>query len=365
MKVAFRADASPKIGTGHIMRCLTLANGLAARGHDCCFFVRSQPGDHIDHIRNCGFPVYEVHRTSHETGFSESETPYLSWLGCTPAEDARACQKAISQIKPDWIVLDHYSLDSSWTSTINSDAKALVIDDLANRTHDCDILLDQTLGRASADYSSLVPNHCNILCGAEYALLRPEFSDLRSYSINRRKNRKIKTILISLGGVDKDNITGKIINALASTEFVHDCHFVVILGSSSPWIEEIKSELDAFPGSSELQINVTKMAALMAESDLAIGAGGSTSWERCCLGLPTIMIVLAENQRKVAFELEQYGAVVLIKELTRIQDELKELYTRISSSNMVEKLSKKSSEVTDGKGCSKVIKVMEVYSKAN
>lgn len=356
MKVVFRADASLQIGTGHVMRCLTLARGLASRGHECSFLIRRQDGNLAEYISECGFPVYESPLNGQN---ATGQGLYGEWLACSPEEDAYDFRCQIQSLKPDWIVLDHYALGHSWIDALNTDARVLVVDDLANRKHACDLLLDQTLGREPADYVELVPGQCQILCGAQYALLRPEFKELRTYSLNRRKNPAIKQILVAMGGIDKDNATEKVLSVLAKSNALSSAKLVVVLGSASPWVNDVEEFLKVFP-EAELRVNEKSMADLMADSDLAIGAAGSTSWERCCLGLPTILVVLAENQRKVAFELERFGAAMVVNSLGLIDEDLSFSIRKVLDNPIYyETLSKRSAEVTDGTGCIKVIEAME------
>jgi len=189
----------------------------------------------------------------------------------------------------------------------------MVIDDLADRPHACDLLLDQTFGREATDYHPFVPAACRLLCGSQYALLRPEFAALRPYSLQRRAQPTLRELLITMGGVDKDNATGQVLQALRSCRLPADCRITVVMGATAPWLDEIRKEAQDMPWPTRVLVGVSDMAQLMADSDLAIGAAGATSWERCCLGLPTIMLVLAENQRKIAEELCEAGAAHLIE----------------------------------------------------
>lgn len=366
MKVLFRADASLSIGSGHVMRCLTLAQGLTDRGHHCEFIVRKCPDNQATLITDRGFTVHELPPIYDCEAFEDPKNIYLNWLGCSLEQDAMAVKPFIDRVKPDWVVIDHYALDARWTKALQSDSKFLVIDDLANRQHQCDLLLDQTLGRVLNDYSEFVPPHCKVLAGARYALLRPEFSELRQYSIDRRTDISVQQVLVNLGGVDKDNVTEQVLEVLARTVLGRNSKIVAVLGGASPWKEEIREALRAFPDS-ELRINETQMARLMADSDIAIGAAGSTSWERCCVGLPSIMVVLAENQKKVAYELERVGAAIVLKEPARLNEELKEVLCSLSSDtdNTLSRMTQKALEVTSGDGCAKVIRAMESMVKAN
>ncbi len=321
MIVTFRADASLQIGTGHVMRCLTLADALAAGGTECQFICRAHRGNLIDFIRGKGYVVHAL-PVSDDVGAGLGAQPpdgsavdlvHSHWLAATQAEDAEACAPILAAQRPDWLIVDHYALDARWERAVAPHfRKLMVIDDLADRPHVCDLLLDQTFSREAADYRPLVPAGCNLLCGSQYALLRPEFAALRPYSLQRRALPVLHELLITMGGVDKDNATGQVLQALRMCPLPVDCRITVVMGATAPWLDEVLNQAQDMPWTTQVLVGVRDMAQLMADSDLAIGAAGATSWERCCLGLPTAMMVLAENQRKIAEALTESGAAYLV-----------------------------------------------------
>jgi len=283
-RIVFRADASLEIGTGHVARCLTLADALRARGAACEFVCRALPGDRIDAIRRRGFDVLV-------------------------GDDPRAGES----LRTDWLVVDHYGLDRDWEQSLRSAAnRIMVIDDLADRPHDCDLLLDQNLGSTPADYDSLVPLGCELLCGPKFALLQPEFAELRVHSLEPRRARLAEfsstRVLVSMGGVDKDNATGRVLDVLGAARLPGEVAVTVVMGSAAPWIEQVRAQAEALPFPVEIAVEVADMAARMAASDFAIGAAGSTSWERCCMGLPSALAVLADNQARLCQALVGAGA---------------------------------------------------------
>lgn len=330
MKVVFRADASVEIGTGHVMRCLTLADALKAQGAECFFICCEHDGHLIKHVRDMGYTAHALpHRTpSDPSGRQTSlatgaELAHAHWLGATQEEDAEACIPILAELNPEWLIADHYSLDRRWQQALKPYyRKLMVIDDLADRNHECDLLLDQTFGRNADDYRRLVPDHCRILCGSQYALLRPDFAWLRPLSLERRTNPKLSRLLINMGGVDKDNATGQILEALHDAPLPPDCEVIIVMGATAPWLDDVTKRAAELPWRNRVRVGVKNMAQLMTESDLAIGAAGATAWERCCLGVPTIMIVLAMNQRAVAAGLKAINAAYVIDEVTQIATEL-------------------------------------------
>jgi UDP-2,4-diacetamido-2,4,6-trideoxy-beta-L-altropyranose hydrolase len=228
----------------------------------------------------------------------------------------------------------------------------MVLDDLADRLHDCDLLLDPTLGRNVADYAGLIPKDASTLLGPHYALLRPEFAELRSVSLARRKNPTLKRLLITMGGVDNDNATEDVLDALDSALLPEDLHITVVMGPQAPWLHEVQARCTRMRNHTEIQIGVRNMARLMTDCDLAIGAAGGTSWERCCLGLPTIQFIVAENQAGIADQLSKLGAAICAdsKSLPRVFSEMVE---GVRSGKFAEQ-SRIASSVTDGFGAERV-----------
>lgn len=356
MKAVFRTDASLQIGTGHVMRCLTLADALTGNGVQCEFMCREHHGHLIDHIRSKG---YAAHSLPMGSG-TDNKLDHSSWLGATWAEDAEVCASVLARLQPDWLVVDHYALDAYWESAMAPYCgRIMVIDDLADRSHDCQVLLDQTFGRVEEDYRALVPNQCTLLCGSNYALLRPEFAALRPFSLQRRTKPQLKQLLVSLGGVDKENITSQVLVALQSCQLPDDCKITVVMGATAPWLAEVEKLAQAMTLPTTVVVGTNYMAQLMADSDLAIGAAGATSWERCCLGLPTIMVVLASNQSKVAEQLATSGVAYLIKRNGIFAENLSSRINMILSElDDLARLSKAGSGIVDGHGIGAVLKQM-------
>lgn len=364
MNVVFRTDASLQIGTGHVMRCLTLADALNGQGVECRFICRAHPGNLIELIRKKGYQVHSLPLSTpgrSDAGMlGAADEPLLAhaaWVGVAQCEDALECAAALSDQSADWLIVDHYGLDVCWEKELKPYCRQLlVIDDLADRSHQCDLLLDQTVGRSEVDYQALVPADCTLLCGSQYALLRPEFALLRDYSLQRRQSQPLGKLLITMGGIDKDNATGEVLRALRSSELPAACHITVVMGPTAPWLAEVRRLADEMPWTTTVLVGVDNMAQLMADSDLAIGAAGATSWERCCLGLPTIMLVLAENQIKVARELELAGAVKLLQSQGQIFSEFPGLLNSLISSPSERKaMSMKAAGIVDGAGVVNVI----------
>lgn len=373
MKVAFRVDASLQIGIGHVMRCLTLADALAAKGASCLFLCKAHEGNLIDYIQRKGHIARSLQSASDTSTVIHLLSPtfdststllaHSHWLGSSQAQDAEACACVLAEYCPDWLIVDHYGLDATWEEALAPYSRHLmVIDDLADRFHQCDLLLDQTFGRQEADYRPLVPQHCRLLCGSKYALLRPEFAALRPYSLKRRTSPALHRLLISMGGVDKDNATSKVLQALRACPLPSDCRIAVVMGATAPWLEDVRNQAENMPWETQVLVDVRNMAQLMSDSDLAIGAAGATSWERCCLGLPTIMMLLAPNQCKIARNLEQAGAARVIDPQKNLTDQLIPILGDIVDRSLrLLPLIESASRITDGSGASIVSQLTEGY----
>lgn len=361
-KVAvFRVDASQEIGSGHVMRCLTLANLLRDEGWATYFICQNRPGQMSEMLRAAGHFVHLLDYSIPAEIKMEPQSEYAHWLGVSQADDAAATGKFLQTLHVDWVVVDHYSLDFEWESTIASHCKHLmVIDDLANRKHQCDLLLDQTHGRSTADYSAYVPKEARILCGASYALLRPDFKAMRNTSLRNKTRDTVGHILISMGGSDPDNITRAILDVLSDLPIPAECKVTVVAGAQFRHLNSITDYASALPFPCQVLSNVTDMAALMASCDLAIGAAGSTSWERCCLGLPSIMIVLAENQKLVAKNLKNSGAAFIVDNVDQIKCKIPRLLNLLLSDYQIRiAMSERSAHIVDGLGRERAVFAME------
>ncbi len=306
--IAFRVDASLEIGSGHLMRCLTLADALSQAGHTCHFVSRADEG---------GFGGHAFHGLTYESegGYGAHPKPpaHAAWLGGNWQDDAAATAEILATISPDWLVVDHYALDREWESAaLPAGTKLMVIDDLADRAHMCNILLDQNLGRQGHDYDELVPDSCTRLIGPKFALLRPEFPRFRQRSLARRKNAPLAHILITMGGVDKDDVTSRVLEVLARCNLPEAAHITVVMGKNAPALVGVQAKASRMPCPTRVLVSIDNMAEIMASADLAIGAAGSTSWERGCLGLPTLMLTIADNQKEAALALESSGSAILL-----------------------------------------------------
>lgn len=352
MRVVFRVDASAEIGAGHFMRCLTLARGLKAYGHEVIFLCRHLTPAFEDLLLK--FYILLVKVTSPRTiqNSHDASNEYITWLGVSQEQDAFETLNILCNKDIDWLVVDHYALDETWEKIVKPHVLHLmVIDDLANRAHVCDVLLDQNhYPDKDERYSNRVPDDCQLMLGPRFAMLRPEFRELRK-SI-RQRNGIISKVLVTFGGVDVKNYTGPVIQALGRIEGIESVD--IVIGEQHPFKKEIISKCANYDF--KLHIQTEKIAELITRSDFAIGASGSTTWERCCLGLPSLAIPIAENQKAIAI-----GAKILkVHDLLEIETDVEtEIYTRLmqlkNQQNYVSQLSINGMDLVDGLGVNRVI----------
>lgn len=349
-RFVFRTDASVTIGTGHVMRCLTLANALARRGADVSFICREHEGHLCDQIKDRGFPVHRL--PPPVEGFEAEKLPYHAlWLGATWQEDAEQTCAAISTLgfKPDWLVVDHYALDLRWEKILRPFVGHIfVIDDLADRTHDCDLLLDQNLvADLHTRYTDKVSADCSLFLGPEYALLQPIYADLHDRIPPREGS--IRRILISFGGADSDNLTGRALAAFLSLNRP-DIDVDVVISEGSPYVSQIQDQA-AGHANIHLHGTLSTLAPLMAQADIAIGAAGTTSWERLCLGLPALVVTLAENQRAIADGLHHRGLVRWLGHKDEVTEQsIRQALVELIKKGIDEKVSLRCRSTVDGRG---------------
>jgi UDP-2,4-diacetamido-2,4,6-trideoxy-beta-L-altropyranose hydrolase len=283
MSIAFRADASDTIGNGHIMRCITLADQLTEQGEDCIFICRTVTDPAHDAIRKAG---HRLHMLPAATSQNDRPMPHHAWLSSSWQEDAAQTQTAIASA--EWVVVDHYGIDASWEAGLRiRGTKVAVIDDLADRPHDCDLILDQNLHTdPHAHYEKLIPQHAQKLFGPRFVLLRPEFERER-----QKPKPKSENILVAFSGADPLHLTKLAVQVLQGHRAV-----TVVVNRQNVDFTEIQKACEA--NHWHFHVDANNLAALMQRATIGIGAGGGMLWERAAVGLPSIAIIVAENQRQ-------------------------------------------------------------------
>ena len=297
-KIVIRVDSSTKIGSGHLMRCLTLAKQLKKKEQAELYFIsRDLEGNLNNLIRSQGFNLIALPHHNVDVSLKG----YESWLTVPQSVDAMETEKILKYLQPiDKLVIDSYAIDISWESIMRPYVNEIfVIDDLANRKHDCDVLLDQNFYLdMNSRYNDLVPSTCELRLGPKYALLREEFYEAKKQL--RQRDGSIKNILVFYGGIDLTNETMKALQAIVDLNLLKVVINVVVgVGNANKEsIEEYCKQHDF-----HYYCQIDNMAELMNQADLALGAGGSTTWERCFLGLPSIVTSVAKNQEKISQDL--------------------------------------------------------------
>lgn len=353
-----RVDASILIGTGHVLRCLTLADGLKNAGHRVSFICRAYPGHLIHFIEQKGFDVYAL-TFADEQAYTQQvfSNDYSKWLWVNLNQDAIETIANIEGKNIDFLIVDHYALDTLWEKALRPYVKKImVIDDLANRQHDCDVLLDQNFYLdLEHRYDDLVPKICKNLLGPQYVLIRPAFLEVREKrkALGKFESHPIKNILIYMGGADPKNVTAQVIKVLIKLPTVTAYHIDVVVGASNPHKGLVKELCKKHHFVYHCQ--PPGYLDLLIKADLAIAAGGVSTYERCEILLPSIVRVLAENQKKLVTDVGVFGAHYVLDEMT-----LKNILQGIQQIEtcFVRQLNQMASLI-DGKGVERICTLLE------
>lgn len=360
MKILIRADSSHRIGSGHVMRCMTLARALRERGSECCFVSREHPGNLIPLIKQNGFPVVVLPNGTELRIPDPGNTPRLAhcnWLGTDWESDAGQVVASMDGVPVDWLIVDHYALDIKWEQRMRPHVmRIMVIDDLADREHDCDLLLDQNLMQQSERrYVGLLPAHCIRLLGPRFAVLQPEYLELQPQTLAR--SGPVRRILVYFGGADQDNLTGMTLSAILENQR-SDLVIDVVINPDGAHAKSIRQQAR---GSKQVHVHerLPSLAELMFKADLSIGAGGTTSWERCCLGLPTIVITLSENQRPIAEALAQKGVIRWLGHYDNInQRDISQALETVLNDGPLSDWSHRCRSLVDGNGTRRIAEIL-------
>ena len=327
-KVLFLADAGPVVGGGHVMRCLTLAGALCDLGAECQFLAPP--------------PVAQI--------LQRFGGDRIGQINCEPDALVSLAFKQPSDI----IVVDHYGLGADEEAALGLGRGLVVLDDIPGRVHPCDLLLDPSLGRTVRDYYDWVPEDAQVLAGPQYALVRPEFARLRSETLARRKSGGGNgPILVALGLTDLFGLTARVVEVLLELGLPNPIWAVV--GAAAQSLPRLSALAGQYAKLS-VYVETLDMAGLMSGADLAIGAGGSSTWERACLGLPSLTLILADNQADMARRLEREGAsLALDARSPGFGSALAEaVLGLVGQARALQALSSKASALCDGRGSGRV-----------
>ena len=271
--VVFRCDASPSIGAGHVIRCLALAEAFADAGSKIWFAVRPGTCDVVSALRKAPVAVVELQGPTEEEAFE------------LPTAVGTAC---------DCLVVDQYERDRAFETACRTWARSIIaLDDQTGRVHDCDVVVDAGAPRPDV-YAPYVPKAARILTGPDFALLRHGIVARREESLRRRDGRPVEHLLVAFGATDPTNATSAVLDTLG--DLVAECDITVAISAQAPHLEAVRARIG---GRVHLVID-GDMPALIEKSDIAIGAAGASAFERGCLGLPSVIVVVADNQRGIA-----------------------------------------------------------------
>jgi len=358
MRIVFRTTASKKIGSGHIMRCLALAEMLSQeRSVSIEFVTQKFPKNLDDIIKKKGFILHSLPIPT------KSKLKCLEDYCIDQDQDAINTIKAVIGKKIDWLIIDHYSIDYKWEEKLRPHSRnIMVIDDLANRRHNCDILLDQNYINNQARYDSLVSPDTIKLLGPKYALLRKDFFDFRNKVMKNIK--KVKKVFIFFGGADLENLTSLVLKMLSNSDLSY-LNLDVVIGSINPHIEEVRLLVDGHLNA-KLHIQVDNIAELMNQADIAICAGGSSTWERMSVGLPSIVVTIADNQDTLSNDLDKDGYIKWLGSINKVNDMIIEdaLRHAILNPQQLELQSQKCQTLVDSFGSKRISNLLLGVIKA-
>ncbi len=349
MRFIFRADASTAIGSGHVVRCATLAHMLRAAGHEVEFACRALSGDLIAWLGTDGFLVHQIDPGDHSV---RDET-----------KDAASTILVARGRRFDWVIVDHYGLGVTWESAMRRAAERICVIDDIGRPHDCDILLDQNYANPThALYAGQVPAECTALLGPEFALLRPEFAKLRPLSLSRKRDR-IARLLVCMGGGDPHNETLKVLNGLAGVA-ERMVQIDVVIGANNPNRDSIAAACAALPGA-VMHVQTQRIAALLTEADCAICGAGNIALERCALGVPGLATIMADNQAAAAAAMHQAGAHRLLGWRDAVTTCDYANAVRAMSGQTLREMSRAAAAMCDGGGAARVAQQISELASPN
>ena len=339
-----RVDSSPEIGIGHMMRCLTLAQELKNNFDKIIFLTQKNSGDFIGTIMKNEFEVIFIPTTNNDPNIIKNLIT------------------AYSENK-NFLLIDHYDIGSNFESSLkNIFERIFVIDDLANRKHDCDLLIDQNYYRdLNQRYEKLIQNGTITLLGPKYAIIRPEFRKINKKTI--KKNSQIKKILVSFGGSDPTNECKKVLDALCSIEN-SKFEIIVAAGIYNHKFEQLKKLYEKY-SNIKIYRHVDELSRLMVNSDLFIGAGGTTTWERFYMGLPSIVTIISDDQKESIEFLSDMGHVVNLGLAKNVTSKTYVQTLQKPNFDLIYNMSLHNQKLVDGNGSNRIKKqIIELINDA-
>lgn len=355
-QVAIRVDASAAIGTGHLKRCLSLADALKTAGAKVQFVVRAIDAVAPQVLHSTDWPVrwLPVPTSPNDCDTSSDLPPCAGWAGVNWEQDARETVAALGGQPTDWLILDHYAFDARWHRSVRNalDCKLLVIDDTADRAIDADALLDHNWhANHRQKYQGRLQREPRWLVGPRYALLSSAYRDAPRYVFHE----EVRSIGIFMGGTDLDGISAKVLSECRHGGFTGEIE--VVSTSANPHLNELRAACADSPGT-QLTLDQLDLTGFFARHDLQIGAGGGATWERCCIGVPSIGLVLSANQSVVVPLLDREG-ILRAARLDGTADDDTPLFPQvlrelIQGTETRRQLADRAAALVDGRGAQRV-----------
>ncbi|MAF76562.1 MAG: UDP-2,4-diacetamido-2,4,6-trideoxy-beta-L-altropyranose hydrolase [Halobacteriovoraceae bacterium] len=325
-RVLFRVDAAWHIGLGHLLRCIELAKIIEKAGIEVFFVCRNFEGfSYEPYISNLNFKFFFLERVA--VSGQIGEVPQHEWLGCSVEEDVREVICQIKDLNFNAVFVDHYSIDKRWEKKIKSKCrKVVVIDDLGDRQHSCDYIVDPNYASLESKFlgsgSEVIEK---LLLGTKYTILKSDFPRLRESYLEKKTNSSLKKILVNLGGASNSIILKKILIGIEDSSFSGE---VVVLANNEEFVKECESDI-VFSKFTFIKY-ISDMADFYHDIDLVIGAAGTSFWERCCLGIPSILLKVADNQEVVIKPVEAKFPELVYRDSNALISSLDELFENFS-----------------------------------
>lgn len=357
--IACRVDCSSLIGSGHLFRCKAIAEQLSRRGHRVVFVTRNLPKTAAKQLEGINAQVYSLPPLTAAIPFIEDK--YDTWLGIDEFADANGTLSCLAALKTDLIIADHYGLTRVWHDEIKAHIPKLVVyDDLVDRSINANLVINPNFGWIDKHYEGLVGPETKLVLGPKYATLNTHFHKLRKESIAARENRELTHLLISFGGADPRNFTAKVLDVIQKISFERPLKLTVVAGLLNKNIDDLRSMISRMDLDVTLVDHLDRIWETYLKTDLVIGAVGTSVWERCCLGVPSISIPIAENQRSAARALVCAGAIKVIDpENHNWRKALSTEIENLQNKNRLRELGNRASRVCDGLGGFRVVSLIE------
>lgn len=340
------------------MRCLTLAEYLVQKGYKTSFLMREPSVSSIQRVIDAGHDLIHLKSTGLKKKIHGSSSLYSNYLTVSEEVDAIETGIIANNLDAVCVIVDHYALGAVWHNIVRKNCgHVVVIDDLANRYLNCTLVLNQSIDPSDRVYDATTPDGCIKLLGPKYTILGGDFQNYRKNAFRRIFNTHIASVLVCMGGVDAKNHTLQILKQLEHSENAKTCKFHVIVGAGYPFYVDLEKYILSSSNCIELKVNVPNMAQYISEADVGIGAAGTSVWERCVLGLPSLTMSIAPNQTDLLTRLDMLKAVKST-DVVNLKRHFDSLFTK-SGATFRQNLSLKSLELCDGLGAHRFFKSLE------